>query len=306
MKISVVIPVYNGSKSIEELTTAVLAELSAYTVELILVNDGSKDDSESVCEKIAAANKKIKFISLRKNFGEHNAVMCGLHYSTGDYVVIIDDDFQNPPSEIIKLVTEAQKGFDVVYSRYTKKKHHLFRNIGSSFTNMVATFLLDKPKSLYLSSFKAIHQDIVKEILKYNGPSPYVDGLILRATNNFSTVLVEHTKRDKGRSNYTFRKLFSLYLNMFLGFSVKPLRIFTIVGFLSFCLGFTLSIVFAIEKLCHPEIAVGWTSSVIITLTFSGVQLIFLGMIGEYVGKMLINQNKTPQWVVKKEILNDK
>lgn len=306
MKISVVIPVYNGSKTIEYLVDEICKSLTSQSFEIILVNDGSKDSSESVCEKIASSNKKVNLISLRKNFGEHNAVMCGLNYCTGDYATIVDDDFQNPPSEILKLVNEIEKGFDVVYSKYASKKHGLFRNIGSSINNKMADWLLKKPKELYLSSFKIINRATINEITKYKGPFPYIDGLILRTTNNISSVVVEHQSRKEGKSNYTLKKLISLYLNMFLNFSILPLRLFTFIGAISFIIGFIFSIYFIVNKILNPQEVLGWTSLIVAILTLSGVQLIFLGLIGEYIGKQYLDQNKTPQWVVKKEILNNK
>jgi polyisoprenyl-phosphate glycosyltransferase len=176
MRISICIPVYNAQKTIEELVSAVELELHDYELEFVLVNDGSKDKSELVCDLLALKNERVRFISLRRNFGEHNAVMCALNHMTGDVAVIIDDDFQNPPEEIIYLVREIEKGFDVVYSFYADKKHNLFRNMGSQFNDRVASWLLNKPRNLYLSSFKAIRREICDEIIKYKGPFPYVDG----------------------------------------------------------------------------------------------------------------------------------
>ncbi len=302
MKLSVCIPVYNGAESIEKLVYSVIRELRRYKLEIILVNDGSSDASEEICERLARKNRPVTFISLRRNFGEHNAVMCALNYAGGDFAAIIDDDFQNPPGEIIKLVEEAAKGFDVVYSRYEKKRHHLFRNLGSRFNNIVSTWLLNKPKDLYLSSFKVIKQDVIREIIKYKGPFPYIDGLILRVTDNISSVTVEHSDRQAGKSGYTLKKLISLWLNMFINFSIKPLRVFTGFGIALSCLGFILIILAVIEKLFYPGTPVGWTFLVIVILLFSGVQLTFLGLIGEYIGKQYLDINKTPQWTIKKEI----
>lgn len=301
MLISVIVPVYNGSKTIGPLVDEVNKRLIG-DVEIILINDGSKDDSETVCEALARNSQNVVFISLRRNFGEHNAVMCGLHYATGDYVAIIDDDFQNPPSEIIKLVEEAQKGFDVVYAKYKTKKHSFVRNIGSRLNDVVATKLLNKPGNLYLSSFKVIRREVVDEIIKYTGPFPYIDGLIMRVSDNFSTVCVEHSERQEGTSNYTLGKLISLYLNMFLNFSIKPLRIFTFLGACLFCAGIVSSMALVIERFTHPDMPVGWTSTIITTLILGGIQLMFLGLIGEYLGKCYLDQNGTPQWVVRKEI----
>lgn len=303
MKISICIPVYNGAMTITALVEEVKKTLHKYEFEIILINDGSKDNSEEVCVNIAKQYDFVKFIALRKNFGEHNAVICGLNYATGDYTVIIDDDFQNPPSEILALINEANKGYDVVYSRYEEKKHHWFRNLGSKFNDLVATWLLDKPNGLYLSSFKLIRKEVVEEIVKYKGPFPYIDGLILRVTDNIGTKTVEHTKRVEGESNYTLSKLISLWLNMFVNFSIKPLRIATVVGVAISVCSFIFGIYFIAEKLLYQDTSMGWTSLIVSILFLSGIQLIFLGIIGEYLGKQYLDQNGTPQWVIKKEYL---
>lgn len=307
MKLSVVIPVYNGEKSIERLVADLRAKLQTILHEIILVNDCSQDTSEKICAKLANDFSEITFISLRKNFGEHNAVMCGLNFVTGDYVAIIDDDFQNPPEEILKLVQVAEEGYDVVFAKYAFKSHARWRNIGSSFNNLMATYLLKKPRDLYLSSFKLIKKEVVDEIVKYKGPNPYIDGLLLRVTRNFSTCLVAHSPREHGRSNYTLKKLISLYLTMFLGFSILPLRAFTLLGLSAFVIGITLSIWFVLEKLLYTEqVPAGWSSLIVTVITFSGVQLMFLGLIGEYLGKLHFDQNGTPQWVIKSKTLATK
>ena len=243
MKISICIPVYNGETSIKKLVFCLLDELKKFPTEIILVNDGSIDHSEEQCEQLAQSIRNVKFISLRKNFGEHNAVLCALNYVTGDYAVIIDDDFQNDPSEIKKLLAVAPN-VDVVYSKYSKKQHHWFRNLGSRLNDYMATQLINKPKNLYLSSFKVVNSDVVKEIIRYKGPFPYIDGLILRVTNSIGVVEVTHNRREMGKSNYTFSKLVSVWLNMFINFSIKPMRIFTGAGFFLAMIGVFFSIFF--------------------------------------------------------------
>jgi polyisoprenyl-phosphate glycosyltransferase len=312
IKLSVVIPVYNGAKTIGALVSELKRELAVYRTEIVLVNDGSGDDSESVCRTIALRDPGVVFISLRKNFGEHNAVLCGLGRATGDYAVIIDDDFQNPPGQIHKLVGEIGKGYDVVYAQYVKKAHGWHRNLGSRLNDRVATFLLNKPRDLYLCSFKIIRKNVIREIVKYKGPFPYIDGLLLRVTGSIGTVLVDHRNRAQGKSNYTFRKLVSLFLNMFLNFSIQPLRIFTFSGFILFIGGVILTILFVIEKLIDPTISAGWTSIALLILVCSGFQIVFLGLMGEYLGKLYLDQNGMPQSVVKsvfargKEIPDDR
>jgi polyisoprenyl-phosphate glycosyltransferase len=307
MKISIVIPVYNAAATIGSLVNDVKKALSDYETEVILVNDCSKDQSEKVCEDLAKKNSFVRFISLRKNSGEHNAVLCGLNYVTGDYIAIIDDDYQNPPSEIVKLINKIKEGnYDVVYSKYDKKKHAAHRNLGSWLNDRIATVLLNKPKDLYLSSFKVMHKDIAKEIIRYKGPHPYIDGLILRVTDNIGTAEVEHHKRKEGTSSYTFKKLLSLYLNMFLNFSVKPLRVFTFIGTVIFVLGVVLSILVIMEKYLYGGTPPGWTFTVVIILTISGFQVMFLGVLGEYIGKLFLLQNGTPQYTIRKVITDSR
>ena len=222
MDISIVIPVYNSETTLRPLIKMLESALQQYHFEVILVNDCSKDKSEALGNQLATEKVFVKFISLRRNYGEHNAVMCGLNFTTGKYVIIMDDDLQNPPSELHKMIDAAKSsGADVIYSKYATKKHHFFRNLGSQFNNYISTTLLEKPKDLYLSSFKLIRGEVVQEIIKYKGPFPYVDGLIWRVTNSYLQVEVEHLAREEGASNYTLKKLIGLYLNMFLNFSIK-------------------------------------------------------------------------------------
>ncbi len=302
MKISICIPVYNSEATIFRLVSSVEQALSGHDLEFVLVNDGSKDNSESICEDLARTKQNVLLISLRRNFGEHNAVLCALNHINGDCAVIIDDDFQNPPEEIIHLVTELELGFDVVYARYPQKKHAPWRNFGSRFNNITATWLLNKPRELYLSSFKAIRREVVNEIIKYEGPYPYIDGLILRVTDNISTVLVQHNDREQGKSNYTLRKLISLWLNMFINFSIKPLRVFTIAGVIISCFSLVMMAYFIVDHILNSTDVAGWASIMVAITFFSGIQLVFLGLISEYLGKHYMTSTKIPQWTIKKRV----
>lgn len=301
--ISIVIPVYNGEKSIVRLVNHLVSELTeVYRLEIILVNDCSPDNSEDACIKAFNNHTSVvKFFSLSKNVGEHNAVMAGLNNSSGDFTVIMDDDFQNPVSEVVKLIDFAiSSKNDVVYTFYDKKKHSFFRNLGSKFNDKVATVLLKKPSDLYLSSFKVVNRFLVKEIIKYDLPFPYIDGLILRTTSNIGKLKVSHNRREEGSSNYTLRKLVSLWLNMFTNFSVLPLRISMIVGFVFSIFGFIYGIIAIIEKMLNPDLPMGYTTMIVLVAVFSGIQLIALGMVGEYLGRMFMSQNKKPQYSIRK------
>ncbi len=304
MKLSIIIPVYNGAATIRELVTELNAKLaSRFDLEVVLVNDASpSDNSAEVCEEIALRNPWVTFLDLSRNFGEHNAVMVGLNFCTGDGAVILDDDFQNPPSQVARLVDKLNEGYDVVYSRYEKKMHHGLRNLGSSFNNLVATILIGKPRDLYLSSFKAITRFVIDELVKYTGPYPYIDGLIFRVTRNYTTVLVEHRPRKAGTSGYSVRKLVSLWLNMFTNFSIVPLRVATMLGFAFATLGLVGATIFLIEKIRHPDLPAGWPSLIISLFIISGVQLFALGVVGEYLGRLFMKDNGNPQFVVRKAI----
>mgnify|MGYP001557910903 FL=1 len=307
MQIDIIIPVYHGEKTIKRIVDELVSHLNYEQLKIILINDGSTDDSNKACLSIFKSHKNmVKYIRLTRNFGEHNAVLAGLNHSFGDYAVIIDDDFQNPPEEIKKLINKAiEGGFDVVYSYYQKKHHAFYRNLGSKFNNFIATCLLNKPRDLYLSSFKCINRFMINEIIKYKGPFPYIDGLILRVTHNIGKVLVRHERRKSGKSGYNINKLIHLWLNMFVNFSISPLRVSTFLGFLFSVLGAVFAVYTAIDKIIHPQIPVGFTSTMVAILVFSGIQLIMLGLIGEYIGKQLLSSNQTPQYVIREIFSED-
>lgn len=298
MLISVIIPLYHGAVTIQKLVESTQVQLERYSFEIVLINDGSKDDSEKVCIQLSAKFNNISFLSLRKNFGEFQAVMCGLNHAKGDYAVIIDDDFQNPPSEIIKLLETAQKGdFDVVYGQYEEKKHHQLRNIGSWFVNQITTSLFKKPHDLYLSSFKLIKKEVVEEICKYKGPYPYIDGLIFNVTDNVGKVTVQHNDRHHGESNYTAKKLASLFLNIIFGYSLLPVRLAMFFGFISTFTALVLS-VFQLTDIVDYPIR-------LVVLFVGGIQLISIGIVGEYIGKTFLTQSNMPQYTLKIKKIND-
>ena len=300
-KITLVIPVYNSSNTITKLVDKCIDVFSSYqSLEIILVNDFSHDNSHKTCIDIYEKHSDIiTYIELAKNFTEHNAVMCGLNYSNGDYIVTIDDDGQNDPIDAKRLVEEAIKNsYDVVFAKYNKKKHNLIRNLGSWFNGKVANIMLNKPKNLYLCTFRAISKELVSEIIKYDLPYPYVDGLILRTTSNIGTHSVNHNARTQGKSGYTISKLIRLWLNMFTNFSIFPLRAATILGFVFSIIGFLIGVLTIYEKIVDPTVPIGWASIVFICSLLGGIQLLAIGMIGEYLGRLFIGVNKQPQYVV--------
>ena len=298
--LSIVVPVYNGAATVGTLVHA-LAELEIPGGhEVVLVYDGSPDDSLAVCRRLQAEGRlPITVVNHSRNYGEHNAVMSGLRHARGAYIITMDDDLQNPPEEVKKLFEHARDNeLDVVYTYYETKHHAGWRNLGSAFHNHVADFLLDKPKGLYLSSFRCLSAFVAQEVVRYDGPFPYVDGLILQVTKSIGRLQVRHLPRAEGRSNYTLRRLLRLWLSMALNFSVMPLRIATLFGFAMSTLGFLGLIEVMVEALLGHTPS-GWGSTLVIVLLFSGAQLLMLGIAGEYLGRLFLTVNKRPQAVVR-------
>jgi glycosyltransferase involved in cell wall biosynthesis len=298
--LSLVIPVYNGANSIAELVGALEHLAIDGGHEIVLVEDGSPDDSGEICAALVEKTRvPITLIRLARNYGEHNAVMAGLRYASGAHVITMDDDLQNPPDEVERLLAFAQRsGRQVIYTYYEDKQHPVWRNLGSRLTNRVADFVLEKPKGLYLSSFRCMSAFVVREITRYQGPFPYVDGLILQVTHDIGRLKVRHLPRAAGRSNYTLRRLMRLWMSMFVNFSVMPLRASTIAGFALSGIGAIGGAMAIAEALLYSPPA-GWASLMAAVLVLSGVQLVMLGIIGEYLGRLYLTANGKPQSVVK-------
>jgi undecaprenyl-phosphate 4-deoxy-4-formamido-L-arabinose transferase len=304
--LSIVVPVYNGEHTVGELVRALsLLEIPGGH-EIVLVYDGSPDRSLEVCRELARTMPvPITVVEHARNFGEHNAVMTGLRHARGAHVITMDDDLQNPPGEVRRLLEYAQSsGKEVVYTYYDTKQHALWRNLGSRFTNRVADFVLDKPRGLYLSSFRCISAFVVKQVVRYEGPFPYIDGLIMQSTQSIGRLAVQHLPRAAGRSNYTFRRLVRLWLNMFVNFSVMPLRISTLTGLALSALG-AIGAVYTAAEALFVGTPPGYGAIMVAVLLLSGVQLLILGIVGEYLGRLYLTANRKPQAIVKTVERND-
>jgi glycosyltransferase involved in cell wall biosynthesis len=301
--LSIVVPLYNAAATLP----ALHQEISALQVEggheLIIVNDGSRDETEAVALKLVRESQMpMTFLSLSRNFGEHNAVLAGLRAASGRYAVTLDDDLQNPPSEALKLLAVAEaENRDVVFGIYERKEHAWWRNAGSLLTNLIADFVVEKPKKLYLCSFRCLSRFVIDEITKSRTPYPYIDGLIFQVTQNVSTARVRHVERTQGNSGYNFRKLMRLWISMLVNVSILPLRLMTLAGMITSALGFLAVIEVVLEHMLHKT-PTGWSSLMAAMLLLSGTQLLLLGILGEYVGRIYLGISEKPQSVVRKQI----
>lgn len=306
IKVSVVIPVYGSATILPELVRQLGSSLEqAYGeghFEAILVHDCGPDNAWSTLESLVPSSPWLGAINLRKNAGQHNAIMAGLAHARGDYIVTMDDDLQHAPLDIPRLVSMLEAGADVCYAQFQSRKHARWKLLGSRFNDFVAQRLLKKPKGLYLSPFRAMRAEIRDEILRYEGPFVYVDGLILQATGNIATIEVEHHRRNDGQSGYSLKKSVSLWLQMATSFSVTPLRLVSFAGIGASMCGFVLAATVLIQKMYDPLLAVGWASLIISVLVMGGLQLVALGVIGEYLGRVLLTLNRKPQHLIKEKI----
>lgn len=300
-RVTFVIPLYFTGSGIDVLLDSFRRLEVPGGFNLVLVNDGSTDDTaDRVKALLPGLPFGITLVDLARNFGEHNAVMEGLRHAGGQYVITLDDDLQNHPEEALKLLAHAAAtGSDVVYSYYAEKKHHWFRNFGSRLTNSAATFLLSKPPELYLSSFRCLHRDLVSRIIAYQGPFPYIDGLILGATNRIGRLLVAHSARADGESGYTLRRLVRLWMSMFFNFSIMPLRLASVLGLVLCGFGILMVCVVIAEHLLSGPQQRGWASLMAAISIFSGSQLLILGLLGEYVGRAYMTLAGKPQSLIR-------
>jgi undecaprenyl-phosphate 4-deoxy-4-formamido-L-arabinose transferase len=302
VELSFVIPVFNGGRTISRVVGRIHELYADLAFEVILVNDGSTDDSERVCDALVESHPDtVTFLHLARNFGEHNAVLAGLNHARGAYVAVLDDDGQNPPREARRLYEKARTGgYDVVYGRYRVKHHGWLRNLGSRFNDKVANVMLGKPPGLYLSSFKVLNRFTIDQIVRYKGAFPYIDGLILRTTSNLGQIGVEHREREGSSSTYTLGKLIRLWLNMFLNFSMTPLRVSALLGLFTSLISLLLLVAIVVDKLyINPDVTRGLPTVLVIVVFFAGVQLVILGTIGEYLGRLFLDHSKNPQFVVR-------
>lgn len=302
VSLSIVVPVYRSEPILPLLVEKVQQEIGQlglpHGFELILVNDASPDQSWRVIRELATRYSFVRGLSLRRNFGQHNATMAGLHQARGNMVVVMDDDLQHPPEAIPRMLAALEEGYDVCYTHYNNRQHALWKKLGSAFNDWAARHLLGKPRGLYLSSFKAMRSEVVAEIIRYDGPFAYVDGLILDVTRNIHAVGINHQARHEGEGNYNLRRSVSLWLKMATSFSILPLRIASYTGFLLSAVSLLMIVYVMVQKWMYPETPAGWSSLIATVLLIGGVQTLSIGMLGEYLGRTYLKLNHKPQFVV--------
>jgi len=303
--ISFIIPCYGSENTITPVINEideVVSKNKNYNYEIIAVNDKSPDNVLTVLKTIAEENKKVKVISLAKNMNRPGALMAGMAEVNGDYVVLMDDDGQCPMNNLWLLVSKLENGHDIAIARYPKKKQSLFKNFGSYVNKLMTEVIIEKPKDLMFTNFAILKRFVIEEIVKYKNPYPYMTGLMLRTTSDIVNVEMEERNRLSGSTTFTFKKMFSLWINGFTAFSIKPLRMSTFLGFISSIIGLIFCIIIILRKIFNPAISQGYSSIMAVILFIGGIIMLMLGLLGEYIGRIYISINDSPQYVVKERI----
>ncbi len=301
MLVSIVIPCYNSENSIIKVVKLAIEEfekMKDYECEFVLVNDYSRDHTWQSIQKLAEEYPNVKGVNFAKNFGQHSALMAGLHYAGGDFIVGMDDDMQNHPSQIPLFLDKIQEGYDIVFGVFRQRQFSAVKNITGSISRFLLWHLLDRPRDIQMSSFWCCRRYVRDEVVKYDGYNAFLQVLFFRTTHNIANIEIEHYAREEGTSNYNFRKGLNHFLSC-LNFTVIPLRVATFFGTLFSAAGFIGAVVVLIRKLVNPSVAIGWSSLMCAMLVLFGITFLILGIIGEYLGKLMLNINKTPQYVVR-------
>lgn len=304
-KLSFVIPCYGSEHTIIPVVHEVISliDTNRFDYEFILVNDCSKDNVWKSITHLIDENPRIKGISFARNFGQQSALLAGFRHATGDYVISMDDDGQAPVESLNEMIDSLiNEDYDIVYGCYQQVKQSGFRRFGSWFNHKMAIWFSNCPKDLFPTSFYVARKFLIEEISRFENCYAYISGLVFRSTRNIGTVYVKHRQRLEGHSGYTIKRLIGLWVNGFTAFSVKPLRMATVLGFGFSFAGFLYGLVIIIMKLVHPDTPIGYSSIMATILFIGGVLMFIMGMVGEYIGRIYINQNRAPQYVIKKKM----
>lgn len=305
--LSFVIPCYRSEKTINIVINEIIATVSQkpeFDYEIITVNDSSPDGVYEVLKKLAVKNHRVKVINFSKNMGKHAAVLAGYAVARGEYIVDLDDDYQSPVYELWKLLKPVQDDeCDYATAKYYEKKESAFRRLGSSLNLLMSSIMLDKPNNLRFENFSILKYFVCKEMIKYKNPYPYIEGLVLRITNRVKTVEMEQRDRgDNNKTGFTLIKSVSLWTNGLTAFSVKPLRISSLLGMLFALCGFIWGVYIIVHRLLNPDMVAGYSSIMAVVLFTSGIIMLLLGMIGEYLGRIYICINASPQYIITETI----
>lgn len=302
--VSIVISCYNSEHTIRkvvELTLAEFERLDGYDCEFVLVNDCSPDGTFEQIKSLAKQYSCVHGVSLMRNFGQHNGLMCAMHYAKGDYILGMDDDLQTHPSQIPLLIKRMEQGYDLVYGCYRESKNGAIKRFTSWLNKVTSSALLSRPQDIRASNFWIITKKVKDQVVQYTNYNPNVDALFTRMTNNMANVTIEHHEREYESSGYTFKKLAKLWL-AYVNYTVLPLRAVSMLGIGTAFVGFIAAIVTVIRKLVDPSLLVGWASIICLMLVFFGIMLFSLGIIGEYLGNIVLSLNSTPQYIVRERV----
>jgi len=304
MKLSVVIPVFRSGNVLYELHSRLVGVLSALELddyEIIFVEDGGGDSSWDVIQEIASRDGRVRGIRLSRNYGQHNALLCGIRRAHGDVIITMDDDLQHPPEEIPKLLKKLSEGYDVVYGSPQSLPHGFFRNLASTITKWVLQSAMGAKNAREVSAFRAFRTDVRKAFENYHSPLVCIDVLLTWGTTNFGYVKVAHHPRKAGVSGYTLRKLITHAVNMLTGFSVLPLQLASLIGLAFTAFGFVILCYVLFRYFADGARVPGFAFLASIISIFSGVQLFTLGVIGEYLARMYLRVMDRPPYVVSQD-----
>lgn len=297
---SIVIPCYKSSETIAKVVELMMEELKDNDIEFVLVNDASPDEGKTirVLKELASKYDNVTAIDLARNFGQHSAILCALNHTRGEYIIAMDDDMQTHPSQVHKLIDEIKKGYDMVYAYYPTKKHSGIRRLGSKFNELCERVFIGKPKELKTTSYWIIKKFVRDNIILYRNSFTYLDGLFMRTTNNIGNVAVEHFDREVGESGYTLKKLIRHWFDI-IGFTIAPLKMAMFLGSIISFLSIMGGISIIIRKFIWGFETTGWASMMVAMCFFFGILLLFMGLVGEYVGRVFLASNSNPQFVIR-------
>ncbi|MDH5721464.1 MAG: glycosyltransferase family 2 protein [Spirochaetia bacterium] len=301
---SVVIPVYKSENILSETVKATVQffKKRRLNYEIILIDDNSPDKAWSIVKEFSKSDKNITGFKFIKNYGQHTAILCGFEHAKGDYIITMDDDMQNPPGEIINLINKTKEGYDLVFGKFKSKKHAFYRKLGTKFIGYLNNKIFQKPDNLTLSNFRIIHKSVIERLISYKTAYPYIPGLLLMFAANPANAEVMHMPRKEGKSNYGFVKIMQLVSRILFNYSTFPLKFMISIGFIIAFLSFAVSVFFIVRSFFTQAKVPGWTSIVVILSFFQGVSILILGMLGEYIGRLVMQQSKGKAYHIKDSV----